>query len=69
MSDQSSPATPDPAARLVNGRGEPARRHRRAEACPRCGAGPEQRTPSAGFGTPHDVCRLCGYEFLEKDDA
>ena len=32
--------------------------------CPRCGAGRDKRTLSAGFGEPHDVC-VCGYEFLE----
>ena len=32
--------------------------------CPKCGAGPERRTPSGGFGEPHLVC-LCGYEFQE----
>lgn len=32
-------------------------------ACPRCQAGVEKRTLSAGFGTPHDVCIVCGHEF------
>lgn len=33
--------------------------------CPTCGAGPEQRVSSSGFGQPHDVCRRCGHEFAE----
>lgn len=32
--------------------------------CPRCGAGPEARVASAGFGEPHPVCSKCGYEFV-----
>lgn len=31
--------------------------------CPQCGAGADKRTPSSGFGTPHDVCSVCGWEF------
>lgn len=31
--------------------------------CPNCRAGVEKRTLSAGFGTPHDVCIICGHEF------
>lgn len=35
--------------------------------CPRCGAGPEKRIPSAGFGRAiHDVCQTCGHEFEER---
>lgn len=30
-----------------------------------CGAGPDKRVPSSGFGRPHDVCRECGHEFEE----
>jgi len=33
--------------------------------CPKCGAGPDQRVLSAGFGTPHEVCQRCGFEFEE----
>ena len=49
---------------IVDPQGRPARRDvdRR---CPQCGAGPERRTKSAGFGMPHDVCRQCGHEFKE----
>lgn len=34
--------------------------------CPRCGAAKERRVLSAGFGTPHDVCGVCGYDFEER---
>lgn len=33
--------------------------------CPRCRAGREKRVASAGFGQPHDVCNVCGYEWEE----
>jgi len=33
------------------------------KACPGCGAGPERRDLSGGFGEPHDVCVVCGHEF------
>lgn len=56
-------ATVDPANRLVGADGKPARR-RESKVCPRCGAGPEKRTASAGFGEPHPVCTKCGHEFL-----
>lgn len=36
-----------------------------SDACPRCGAGPDMRVPSAGFGTPTETCRLCAWEFKE----
>jgi hypothetical protein len=28
--------------------------------CPDCGAGPERRVLSAGFGKPYEVCGKCG---------
>lgn len=34
--------------------------------CPRCHAGAEKRVLSAGFGEPHDVCGVCGYDFDER---
>lgn len=36
-----------------------------SSACPRCGKGPEVRVVSGGFGDPHDVCGVCGFEFPE----
>ena len=33
--------------------------------CPVCHSGREKRIPSSGFGSPHDVCGDCGYEFGE----
>jgi rubredoxin len=44
--------------------GRPARTPKTAQ-CPQCGADPDQRVPSAGFGTPLDVCQACGHEFKE----
>jgi hypothetical protein len=32
---------------------------------PTCRAGKEKRVKSAGFGSPHDVCSQCGYEWAE----
>ena len=29
----------------------------------RCGAGPDKRIASGGFGIPHPVCRVCGHEW------
>lgn len=31
--------------------------------CPRCRADESRRVLSAGFGTPHEVCSSCAYEF------
>lgn len=37
-----------------------------SSACPRCGAGKDQRVESAAFGRkPIPVCLGCGYEFVE----
>jgi len=35
-------------------------------ACPRCDAKKDRRVLSGGFGSPHDVCGNCGYEFAER---
>ena len=29
----------------------------------RCAAGADKRVASGGFGHPHPVCRVCGYEW------
>ena len=34
--------------------------------CPRCQAPADRRVLSAGFGDPHDLCGVCGYEFAER---
>jgi hypothetical protein len=34
--------------------------------CPQCGAKPERRVLSGGFGAVHDVCGTCGYDFPER---
>ena len=44
---------------IVDAKGRPIQ----AAPCPRCGAGPESRGPSSGFGTPHPVCLKCGFDF------
>jgi uncharacterized protein (DUF983 family) len=57
-------AIPDPADRLVDDRGQPLHRPHDLR-CPRCGAVPATRVASSGFGRPHDVCGMCGYEFAD----
>ncbi len=52
----------DPAAALVTPSGRPARAAK-TDRCPQCAAGSETRIASSGFGTPHPVCRVCGYEW------
>ncbi len=47
---------------LLDAQGQPARRPA-SRLCPRCGAGPDRRVKSAGFGEPHPVCGQCGYDF------
>jgi len=34
--------------------------------CPRCGASPKMRRLSGGFGSVHDICGNCGYDFPER---
>lgn len=34
--------------------------------CPRCSAPPDRRVLSSGFGSPHDVCGVCGHDFEER---
>lgn len=50
---------------LVGPDGHPMRAQAEAALCPRCGAGKDKRVPSSGFGEPHDVCRICGYEWKD----
>lgn len=53
--DQGGPVILDPS-------GKPARKPTAADdTCPHCGAGPDTRGPSCGFGTPKPVCGRCGY--------
>lgn len=54
-------------ALIVDPHGRPARAGVvKNQDCPRCGAGPEKRVPSGGFGKlPHPIC-LCGYEWLDE---
>lgn len=48
---------------IVRADGRPARR--RDTKCPKCGADEDKRTLSGGFGTPHQVCTVCGFEGFE----
>lgn len=48
--------------RLFTADGKPVEQSR---ICPRCGSLPSFRVASAGFGYPHDVCKVCGFEFTE----
>lgn len=34
--------------------------------CPQCRAGADKRMSSSGFGVPHEVCSVCGFEFEER---
>lgn len=57
MSDQPPNVIVDPS-------GKPARQAVDT-ACPKCGAGPDKRVASCGFGTPSTLCSRCGYDFHE----
>lgn len=60
------PATPpDPARRLVRPDGTPLAQATSTR-CPSCGAGPDRRVASGGFGRPHPVCSQCGYEWFDE---
>jgi uncharacterized protein (DUF983 family) len=50
---------------LVDAHGRPARQAADLP-CPQCGAGPDHRVPSCGFGTPRPVCARCGYEWVDE---
>lgn len=52
----------DPADCLADASGRPIRASKGH--CPRCGAPPTKRVASAGFGQPHPICIVCGYEFI-----
>ncbi len=45
---------------LVTPAGKPVQR---STACPQCRAPQEKRVQSGGFGSPHDVCGVCGWDF------
>ncbi len=47
---------------IVDATGRPARQVVSRD-CPACGAGPERRRASSGFGQAHPVCGKCGHEF------
>lgn len=52
---------------LVAPDGRPLRRAAAAsKACPRCRADEGKRVPSGGFGDPHPVCGVCGYEWHDE---
>jgi uncharacterized protein (DUF983 family) len=49
---------------IVNAQGQPARKAA-AALCPHCGAGPDRRGPSSGFGQAMTICLKCGHDFQE----
>ena len=49
---------------IVDPQGKPARKAADT-ACPQCGAPPERRVASSGFGTPTTLCGKCGHDFQE----
>jgi uncharacterized protein (DUF983 family) len=49
---------------IVDPSGNPARKATTAD-CPKCGAGPDKRGPSSGFGQPMTICLKCGHDFHE----
>lgn len=54
---------------ILNPAGKPARVTNgapRPVPCPQCGADPECRVASSGFGVAHPVCRRCGYEWMDE---
>lgn len=55
----------DGAPIILDDQGQPARRPA-SKLCPQCGAGPDARVPSAGFGEPHPVCGRCGHEWTAE---
>ena len=50
---------------ILDATGKPARAATTAS-CPQCGAGPDRRVASGGFGLPHPVCASCGYEWMDE---
>ncbi len=65
MSDQSQPQTKE----ILDASGKPMRQAK-SRNCPRCGAGPEKRVGTGGFGQPkHPVCMggcSPAYEWLDE---
>jgi len=53
MTDESKPPV------IVDPTGKPARAPADAR-CPHCGAGPERRVLTSGFGPPKTACGVCG---------
>lgn len=62
MPDQDAPSL------IVDAAGRPARTAA-DRTCPTCHAGPDKRRLSGGFGSPHDVCSICGYEWRDERTA
>ena len=51
---------------IVDPHGHPARQTVTRD-CPRCGATPDRRLPSGGYGElVHDICGTCGHDFEER---
>ena len=61
MSDD-EPAAP----KILDASGKPARQAIDAS-CPQCGAGPEKRVASCGFGVRRPCCGKCGFVWQDQE--
>lgn len=53
------------AVRILDASGAPMRP--KSKLCPQCGATPDKRVASGGFGRQiTDICRVCGHDFQER---
>lgn len=50
---------------IVDPSGKPARQAIDAS-CPQCGAGPDKRGPSCGFGVRRPCCLACGFVWQDE---
>ena len=58
-------ATADDPPTILDASGKPVQ-HAIDSACPQCGAGPEKRQASGGFGIRRPVCTNCGHKFEDE---
>jgi len=56
---------PTPAPRILDAHGKPVQTATDA-ACPQCGAGPDKRQASGGFGVRRPVCTTCGFKWEDE---
>jgi transposase-like protein len=50
---------------ILDASGKPARTANDT-GCPQCGAGPDKRGPSCGFGVRRPVCTVCGWKWEDE---